>query len=122
MLEPGICLLLLNSTYDHGIVFENGWHIKIHGDVCKRGLKTNTGRNIYIKNKFLHSLLNLFICQVIMAYKWSKKCVKIGNGLGTCCFALQRIEKIDNLSQSRSEMLWWRAFNFALNTLKAAFK
>ena len=73
---------------DHWLVLQNRWYVEIHGNVGKWSLETNARRDINIKDKFLEGLFYLSIVQVIIADKWGKERIKIGNGLGACCFTL----------------------------------
>ena len=100
------------------MIFQNRGRIKIHGNIGEGCLKAHPGRDVDVENKFLQRLFHLPVFESIIPNKRSQQRIKIRYGLRAGGFPLQRVEKIDNLSQRGAQVFGRCAFHLSFDALE----
>ena len=121
-LELGVGGIQFPAAHDHRLVSENRRYGKIHGNVGERCLEANPGGNIDIEDKLLERLLHLVVSQFVVTHERRQQRVEIGKGLGAGGFSLERVEKIDDLTQGGAQVLGRCALHLALDPLESVFQ
>src|SRR3989338_8668118 len=86
------------------LVSEIGGDTGIQGDVGKRRLKSGARGDIDVKQELLEGLFDFRIRQSVIFDERRQERVEIGKGLSTRRFALQRVKKVNHLSQRAAQM------------------
>jgi len=100
------------------MVLERAGYVKIHGDVGERRLEAYPGRDVDVENEFLDRLFDFAVAEFVIADEGCQQRVEIGQRLGAGRFPLEGVEKIDDLTQRRTQVIGRGAFHLALDPLE----
>ena len=121
-LELSVCFFLYLPAYHNGFIFHVSRHRQIHGDICEGRLEPDPCRNVHIENKPSHGAFYFLIGKLVVTDERGQQCVEICESLGARGLALERVEEIHYLPESRLKMCRRRGFYLALDSAEALHK
>ncbi|GBE15572.1 hypothetical protein BMS3Abin14_01639 [bacterium BMS3Abin14] len=116
MLKFRVCLLLRFAADYNRLPSQDRRRMQIERQVGEGRLKADSRRHIDVEDEFLKGLFDLSVFQPVVSDEGCQKGVKVGKCLCTGGFALQGVEKVDDLSQSCPEMACGAALRFPWRT------
>ena len=121
-MEVAVGLVLHFSADDYRMVLQVARHLQVERDVGERCLESDARWHVDVEHKLLQALLNTFVIKIIVTDEWCQIGVETRECLCAGGFALHCVEEVDNLSQSRAQVLCRAALNLARNTREASHK